>query len=839
MLILGLQRESLFVQTSQTMTTRAHSHKSSAYVLPHHNPDKLYVRRQRLKKQSTRSNLNVLSCCCNCTDSHRMQKASPSDEQTKRNATGPSPTEVNQLIHSTHGQNGHTNLTDENVNNLSEDWEQRNSGLVASRLRDIENKYEHRHRYKSIFQDTQLYQIYNEKVEQEESRRDVKRIIGARRALAHVTPGSESDPCNTLLFDDYSFKDIDADASDSDNIWPKNQLEFGKQREISHAKYMEALNFWKFATSRDGKGENLTNKSQNNLELYNDKTDYLPQEKMFPRRTQSNRSEEMHMFVNEVAGTGPNRVRWAEMPQVVESNLASNLSSQQRKLQEALFEIITSEASYYRTLSLLVDGFYKAPCMQPGQTGAVISHIEKHHLFSNILEIHLTCETFLIDMEAYFRQDPMLINLCEIIYMHSEYKFDTYVTYVQNQIYQLRTLAKLLSSTVFVEAIRSLQQQSKCGYLDLNSFLLLPMQRVTRLRLLVTTVLRYAIKGTSTYQTGLIALASIENLIAKCDAKKAYMEQKEHLVDLCRRFEYKFDVKALATESRTLVKEGDLRLLTSTNVQDSAFRRRFESIRSKKVVRASLFLFTDHLLITKKKSNNQLIVEGSCPLEFVKVEAKYTPDFCQVIKYYSSSIPEPPSSCVQFTVPPLKLFDKSATVDSQNSSSPSPTCRRNSNEQELVMFSFRVTMEDPVRVGTVYDFQVDSLSTRERWIDAIETGRYGMAEGIRTGILECPQVLITRSYSALEYDELELKEGDQASVLISLSDGWLKGALADGRMGWFPSNICIEVKDATLKRETMKNFMLTEEAKLTYAARKKRERFGDFPTMRQLQYANK
>lgn len=47
-------------------------------------------------------------------------------------------------------------------------------------------------------------------------------------------------------------------------------------------------------------------------------------------------------------------------------------------------------------------------------------------------------------MEACFREDPMLKNLCEIVYEHAESRFDTYIPYVQNQMYQTRTLCKLL-----------------------------------------------------------------------------------------------------------------------------------------------------------------------------------------------------------------------------------------------------------------------------------------------------------------------------------------------------------------------------------------------------------
>ncbi|CAH8452047.1 unnamed protein product [Schistosoma rodhaini] len=607
-----------------------------------------------------------------------------------------------------------------------------NSDEATLRLKDSFKTYEERQKYKSIIQDTPLYQIYTEKASISESRRD------ARRLLALVQPGSLDNPSNNLKFDDELFTAIDGDESDSNNQYsqkvPGSLID--SQQSSIHMKNSERRDLL-FRLQNSG-SSSFRSRNSDSLKTSSFKRTHSSSNTGERSKNQSSASkprrqtQEVQNFVNEVAGTGPNRVQWSEMPQVISADLARDLPDYQKKLQEALFEVITSEASYYRTLHILIEKFYKAPCMQPDSKTSVITAIEKRHLFSNISEIFFTSETFLRDMELYFIQNPLIPQLCEIIYEHTENHFENYVKYVQNQMYQLRTLTKLLSSPAFVEVVRSIQQQPSCGFLDLNSFLLLPMQRVTRLRLLLTAILHYAPKNGVTYQSGLVALASIEKLISKCDSEKARMEQKERLVEICRRLEYKYDAKSLATESRTLVKEGDLRLLTMTNVQGSGFHRRFSSIRKSKATIATLFLFSDYLLITKKRS-----------------------------------------------------------------------------------------------------------SKRERWLDGLSCGRHGIPENLGLDICECPQVLITKSYSAIECDELELKEGDQVNVLVSLSDGWLKGALPDGRRGWFPSHICTEVKDSSMKRENMKNFMLMEEAKAAYRVRKSRETFDGFPRMKDIRNSNR
>lgn len=59
--------------------------------------------------------------------------------------------------------------------------------------------------------------------------------------------------------------------------------------------------------------------------------------------------------------------------------------------------------------------------------------------------------------------------------------------------------------------------------------------------------------------------------------------------------------QSVAIDSRRLIKEGELRLITVQRLAGSAFHRKFSSIMRQKVVNASLFLFNDLLLIAKKR----------------------------------------------------------------------------------------------------------------------------------------------------------------------------------------------------------------------------------------------
>lgn len=59
---------------------------------------------------------------------------------------------------------------------------------------------------------------------------------------------------------------------------------------------------------------------------------------------------------------------------------------------QARFEILSSEASYFKSLTILVSLFYKSPVFTPTAPNAVISALDKHELFSNIIDITNTSE---------------------------------------------------------------------------------------------------------------------------------------------------------------------------------------------------------------------------------------------------------------------------------------------------------------------------------------------------------------------------------------------------------------------------------------------------------------
>uniref|UniRef100_A0A8I5NV02 DH domain-containing protein n=2 Tax=Papio anubis TaxID=9555 RepID=A0A8I5NV02_PAPAN len=73
---------------------------------------------------------------------------------------------------------------------------------------------------------------------------------------------------------------------------------------------------------------------------------------------------------------------WQDLPEIRSSGVLEILQPEEIKLQEAMFELVTSEASYYKSLNLLVSHF-----MENERMRKILHPSEAHILFSNVLDV--------------------------------------------------------------------------------------------------------------------------------------------------------------------------------------------------------------------------------------------------------------------------------------------------------------------------------------------------------------------------------------------------------------------------------------------------------------------
>ncbi|XP_043918904.1 rho guanine nucleotide exchange factor 16 isoform X2 [Protopterus annectens] len=437
----------------------------------------------------------------------------------------------------------------------------------------------------------------------------------------------------------------------------------------------------------------------------------------------------------------PTQMTWSQLPQVQESGALENMEPLERKRQEAIFEVITSEFSYQHSLNILVSFFKNSEELRKTMTTT-----DHHHLFSNICDILEASKRFFEELEKEHKKNVVIESISEIVEMHATHQFQAYVVYCSNEVYQQRTLQRLLSSNVaFKETLKTIEKKPECGGLPLISFLILPMQRATRLPLLMDTICQKTLDKKE-YSPATKALKAISKLVKTCNEGAQRMERTEQMYTLQKQLEFgKIKSFPVISASRWLLKRGEL---TVSGEDHGNFRKGFGR------QNCYLFLFNDVLIITRKKSEENYIVMDYANLD--QVEAQ--------------------------------------DIDS-NDSDLSP-----SSKQSITMCLFQITMKkNSEGKKERITLAAESLSDKARWISALQ---YKKQKDDKTTDKEAlSQVESIKAYVAKEPDEVSLQLAEVVIVLKEV-DGWYQGErVRDGERGWFPQHCAKAItNDAALKQ---------------------------------------
>ncbi len=103
--------------------------------------------------------------------------------------------------------------------------------------------------------------------------------------------------------------------------------------------------------------------------------------------------------------------------------------------------MISSEASYLKSLNVLISHFAQSPRLLG--SAACVSARDHRTLFSDVVAVRQCSERFLADLERSWQDSVMMSGLCEVVRQHASNNFQVYVRYCSNQVYQDRMLRKL------------------------------------------------------------------------------------------------------------------------------------------------------------------------------------------------------------------------------------------------------------------------------------------------------------------------------------------------------------------------------------------------------------
>ncbi|XP_028284941.1 rho guanine nucleotide exchange factor 15 isoform X2 [Parambassis ranga] len=435
---------------------------------------------------------------------------------------------------------------------------------------------------------------------------------------------------------------------------------------------------------------------------------------------------------------------WQDLPSVRDSGVLENLTPEHCKYQESMFEVLTSEASYLRSLRVLTEHFLDSRDLEETM---IIR--ERKTLFSNILRVREVSERFLKDLEDRIFKDLVFPDICDIIHYHAQHNFPAYIDYVRNQIYQEKTYTELMKNNAnFAAVISRLQESPQCQRLPFMSFLLLPFQRITRIKMLIENILKRTKEGTKEEQAASKALASLSKIIDECNTQVGKMRQMEELIYVSQTLEFdKLKAIPIISQNRYLEKKGELQEM-SKGATLFNMRTKFNPV--------YLFLFNDLLIIATKKGAERYVVLDHAHRSLVQVQPLDV----------GGSSGGPCENCFNLT-----LLE---------------------NHQGRMMERL---------------LKAPSQSDMHRWLAAFPnpTNTDRDDDEVIYEDWDCPQVQCVEQYIAQQADELTLEPTEIINVIRKTNEGWYEGnRLSDGQKGWFPVANVIEITNEHVRRRNLR-----------------------------------
>jgi neuronal guanine nucleotide exchange factor len=194
----------------------------------------------------------------------------------------------------------------------------------------------------------------------------------------------------------------------------------------------------------------------------------------------------------------------------------------------------------------------------------------------------------------------------QIISSNAHRKFHVYKDYCRNKPYQDKILQKLRNSNdEFVNIIKSIEEDPKCQMLRMDSFLMLPMQRITRLPLLVNAIIQrtQSIKEKTNCED---ALTCLTNLVLDCNESARESQDAEETAAIFEKIEFPKNTSSVPYPGQFLLKGDFIRnQVEQQGIRGSKLNWSFQK---KKPTLYWLILFSNQLFITRKKSSGKFEV---------------------------------------------------------------------------------------------------------------------------------------------------------------------------------------------------------------------------------------
>ncbi|NWH20807.1 NGEF protein, partial [Grus americana] len=433
---------------------------------------------------------------------------------------------------------------------------------------------------------------------------------------------------------------------------------------------------------------------------------------------------------------------WQDLPEIRSSGVLSILQPDEIKLQEAMFELVTSEASYYKSLNLLVSHF-----MENERLKKILHQSEAHILFSNVLDVMAVSERIQSPPPLFSlvgRGQADAVSGTKLLLGHRSYTRVSDRVALKALTFSLSLSSLSQEKPAFRELISQLELDPKCKGLSFSSFLILPFQRITRLKLLVQNILKKVEEKSDRETTALDAHKELETVVKACNEGVRKMSRTEQMISIQKKLEFKIKSVPIISHSRWLLKQGELQQMNGPKTS--------RTLRTKKLFREIyLFLFNDLLVICRQIPGDKYQVFDSAPRGLLRVE---------------------------------ELEDQGQSLAN--------------------VFILRLLENADDREAS-YMLKASSQSEMKRWMISLAPNRRTKFVSFTSRLVDCPQIQCVHPYVAQQPDELSLELADVLNILDKTDDGWIFGErLHDQERGWFPSSMGEEILNPKIRAQNLK-----------------------------------
>ncbi|NXM68546.1 PKHG5 protein, partial [Serilophus lunatus] len=298
------------------------------------------------------------------------------------------------------------------------------------------------------------------------------------------------------------------------------------------------------------------------------------------------------------------------------------LSRRQCHQQEAIWELLNTEATYIRKLKVITDLFLC--CLLNLQESGLLCEVNAERLFSNIGEIiRLHCELWrnvMAPVLAKARQTGALLDPIDFLNGFKTFGslFKPYVRYCMEEEGCMEYMRALLrDSELFRAYVTWAEKHEQCSRLKLSDMLVKPHQRLTKYPLLLKSVLKKT-DDPCARDAITTMIGSVERFINDVNSRMRQRQERQRLATILSRIDAYEVVEGSTDEVDKLLKEF-LRLdltapIPGTSPEDTRQLLLEGSLRMREGKDSKMdvycFLFTDLFLITKplKKAERTKVV---------------------------------------------------------------------------------------------------------------------------------------------------------------------------------------------------------------------------------------